>query len=488
MPHWNPSELVLTGDIQHSPLHCGEYIHNSVTHPDHTYIVSPFHPKDYHHGTLGDYLSLGPTLFDKAYNADRYVALYDVEKSVEQDINDWVVDVTNVNEACMQLGMLMDKYLSLAPAVYALSSDEYDTDMSDMFILSMDQEHSSIMALTAFELWVALDKLVVKKIPMLAKYSPKILIPSLELLCLHEMTHLHHLSSVYQYLRARCSRSCAGLLLPSNKFDDDTFPVHYCDSFPDLQQLNICIEEAMEREGGKLGKRGTACRALAKVVAFELQCPEILHIWHSAVGHLLAHIRDENHLSQFDPRRHKYGPEQPHNLLPDIPKLQPFLTSYPHQKLHLFQLAYFCPHQDSEHHMFHYVFCVDHPSHFPWLGWILDDPLEGFFTSNYVLSSQVYCPEDSSLDEYIALEYLRHAGSLRWINILQALHSQTLNFHSEDVYSTLADLTCVAHASPAMVLFFLFLFVPLTFAFVLTAVAVLCKPGCAVSAADTSLV
>ena len=46
----------------------------------------------------------------------------------------------------------------------------------------------------------------------------------------------------------------------------------------------------------------------------------------------------------------------------------------------------------------------------------------------------------------------------------------------------------VAHAPPAMVLFFLFLFLPLTFAFMLTAVAVLCKPGCAVSAADTSLV
>ena len=37
-------------------------------------------------------------------------------------------------------------------------------------------------------------------------------------------------------------------------------------------------------------------------------------------------------------------------------------------------------------------------------------------------------------------------------------------------------------------LFFLFLFLPLTFAFMLTAVAVLCKPGCAIRAADTSSV
>ena len=39
-----------------------------------------------------------------------------------------------------------------------------------------------------------------------------------------------------------------------------------------------------------------------------------------------------------------------------------------------------------------------------------------------------------------------------------------------------------------LVLFFLFLFLPLTFAFVLTTVVVLCKPGCAVRAADTSSV
>ena len=52
----------------------------------------------------------------------------------------------------------------------------------------------------------------------------------------------------------------------------------------------------------------------------------------------------------------------------------------------------------------------------------------------------------------------------------------------------ITGLPPVAHAPPAMVFFFLFLFVPLFFTFVLTAVAVLYKPGCAISAADTSSV
>ena len=50
------------------------------------------------------------------------------------------------------------------------------------------------------------------------------------------------------------------------------------------------------------------------------------------------------------------------------------------------------------------------------------------------------------------------------------------------------DVEPVAHAPPTMVLFFLFLFLPLFLSFVLMAIAVLCKPGCAVSTADVSSV
>ena len=394
-PHWNPSELDLAEDIQLSLLHCGEYIRDSVAHPDHTHVVSPFHPTDYHRGTLGDYLSSDLTLFDRAYSADPYVALHDVEKSVEQGIDDWLAHVANTGEACTQLGRLLDRYVSSAPDVYWGAPEPY-----------------SIMGLTAFELWVVLDKLVVEEIPMLAEYSPEILIPSLELLHLRETTHLHRLSGAYQYLLGRHSRSRAGLSLPSDEFDDDSFPVRYCDSSPDLQQLQSCIEEAMEREGGELWEGRTACRALAKVIAFELQCPEILRIWYSAVGHLLERIRhdDDDSHGQFDPR--PAGPvlkPQSHDLLPDFPELQPFLANYPRQKSHI-QLTYFYPDWVSKRRGFHYVIDVDEPTSFKRPEWILGDPPAEFFTVNYVLSSQADCPKDSSLDEHIAVEHLRRAG------------------------------------------------------------------------------
>ena len=50
------------------------------------------------------------------------------------------------------------------------------------------------------------------------------------------------------------------------------------------------------------------------------------------------------------------------------------------------------------------------------------------------------------------------------------------------------DLGTVAHAPPAMVFFFLFLFAPLFAASLLTVYIALCKLGCAISAADTSSV
>ena len=46
----------------------------------------------------------------------------------------------------------------------------------------------------------------------------------------------------------------------------------------------------------------------------------------------------------------------------------------------------------------------------------------------------------------------------------------------------------VARAPSTMVFFFLFLFTPLFATFLLTIYVALCKPGCAVSAADMSLV
>ncbi|KAG9318892.1 hypothetical protein JVU11DRAFT_1001 [Chiua virens] len=166
-PYWNPSELDLVNDTRLSLPLSDEYIRNALA--NHAPLDPPAQLKDYVRGTLEDFLSSDISFFDRAYSTDPYVALYDLERSVEEDIDDWIAHVTDVNEACTQLGNLMEVYLSSASIPY------------------MDNpEYRSIMALTAIELWVALDKLVIEEIPILAEYSPEIPIWLLQSLLLRE--------------------------------------------------------------------------------------------------------------------------------------------------------------------------------------------------------------------------------------------------------------------------------------------------------------
>ena len=64
----------------------------------------------------------------------------------------------------------------------------------------------------------------------------------------------------------------------------------------------------------------------------------------------------------------------------------------------------------------------------------------------------------------------------------------SLRLHRLIAWKSILRRGAVLHTIQPMVLFFLFLFLPLLFVFVLMAIAALYKPGCAVSAADTSSV
>ena len=180
-------------------------------------------------------LSLDGTFFDEAYTAEPDVTLYDIERLVEECIDDWVACVRNVDEACAQLELLMDKYSTKACMLSWCSNPEY----------------ISIMFLTVIELYVALDKLVVKEIPMLADYPPPFPIALLENMLLRRTTNLHCLSCAYQYLFTCHSQSRPGWSAISDEVTEDGFPVHYYHQSPELQQLKTRIEEdSMKNVGG----------------------------------------------------------------------------------------------------------------------------------------------------------------------------------------------------------------------------------------------
>jgi hypothetical protein len=486
-PFRNPSQDELTRDTHISLLRSREYIHNVLANPDHQSVATPFHPSHRHRGTIEDFLSSNGTFFDEAYDADPDVTIYDVERSVEEGIDDWSARVTNVDEACAQLEILMDKY-----TMKAYERTRKWTNAEDI----------STRLLTAIELFVALDKLVVKEIPMLADYAPDIPSAFLDEVLLRMTTSLHRLSCAYQYLSARHSRSRPGWSLLSNEFTEDSFPVRYYNQSLHLQQLKARIEQdAMEKVAGRVssqlegpslahaygrhqeyqhhlpGRRLAAkCAPLslpamplhAKVVVFELQCPAYIRIWRSAAPRILHcfyhYIFDEH-------TRNSRG--NGHHLLACVPALQPYFVERQGPPLRVqIHFAYFHPEEFQFRNgpVLHYVVqysdldsmntLLDCLSVWQPVKHYRDQQLQSysfkyhlwrhsecpscrqlekyvdftFHTSNDVLSAQADCPADLSLDEFIAFAHLRSGGLLQWLNILQGLRSRTLNLHRHQVH------------------------------------------------------
>ncbi|KAH0835817.1 hypothetical protein J3R83DRAFT_9676 [Lanmaoa asiatica] len=406
----NPSRDDLIRDTQLSLSHSGDYIRNALANRDHKPLDTLFHPNHHRRGTIDDFLSSNGTFFEEEYDADPKVTLYDVEQSVEQGIDDWFASVTNVEEACAQLEILMDKYMiKTSPGLPEWHKNP---------------EGRSIMFLTAIELFVVLDKLVMKEIPMLADYSPEIPIAFLEKFSLRKAAHLHRLSRAYQYLSVRQSQSRPGWSILSNAFTKDSFPVRYYDESPHLQYLKARIEEdavvaeraGLDGEGASLpptcdgyqenwqdvyerrpaeGAEASqsplpASPLHAKVVVFELQCPACLRGSYSRNNPTLRYAArfsedEKDTLSVYD------------------------------------GLEYTSTH--TSNNQFTYRFANDS---------LKEYGHSTSHTSNDVLSAQADCPPDLSLDEFIAFSHLRSGGSLQWLNILRGLRSRSLNFRRHD--------------------------------------------------------
>ena len=410
---WKPSRLDLDGDTQLSLLGSLKYIRDSLANLDSKPLGSPFCPKHFSRGSLNDFLSSNGTFFEEAYRVNPYVTLYDVEQTVEQGIDDWVACVTDVDEACVQLGILMDKYLSGSRRTY-----------------TNNPEHISIMLLTVIELWVALDKLVVTTIPMLANYSPEVPTKLLHRPLLRKTTDFHHLRRAYQYLSARHSQFLPGNSIFSVEFSKKMFPVHYDVNSP-YHWHYIDSEEY-----------GPTIPSHVDIAVFELQCPVSLHIWRSATACLLESF------PYFTPTEsHEWeGGGFVSIPLANIHRLKPYLVK----------------HWTSPDTGRVYLTCLA-PSHLqPWA--IFHSPRTGYptpddhfvywhpssrrlhryvnatsHTSNGVVAAQAKCPDDLSPSEFISFGHLRSGGSLQWLNILRELRSRTLNFRRHDVHLLLAQ-------------------------------------------------
>jgi hypothetical protein len=356
------SELNLAGDVQLSLKCSQEYLAKCLLNHD-TVPAIPFHPENLPRGTLNDFLSSNEAFFTDAFLTEPHVALYDVEFAVEEGIDAWVDGITNAGEACVKLEILANKYSSAALKTYA-----------------NNPELLSIMLLTIIELWIALDKVAVEEIPMLAEFSPEIPTSLLEDLLLRKAASFRRLHHAYKYIFRRHSRARSGSESEPSVFSaeisEDTFAVRYYNQSSRLKDLKGRIEEAAQREVDKKTKElskaneqhaklklevdgmqhsystvddtqyhSTSCHKCeltkqldgmkidvyewplpdddwrAAVVVFELDCPLAFSMWRSATFHFLVSLCSQ--------RPHGKRPY----LLGAYPGLRPYFKA--HQRSHI---------------------------------------------------------------------------------------------------------------------------------------------------------
>ena len=293
-PFSNPSQDQLIEDTQTSLLGSGEYIRNALANPASEVLDTLFHPYCARYGTFEDLLSSNGLCSDKKYDVHPFVTIYDVERLVEQGIDDWLACVTNVDDACAQLEILMDKYITEARKNRR-----------------SNPEDSSIRFLTQIELLIAVDKLVVKEIPMLIDYSPEVPV-DFDRLLLRKTTSLHRLFCASQYLSARHSQARPGWSVFSTKLTEDSFSVRYYSQSMDLQRLKARIEEDAMKKASQSPLPASPLDA--KAVVFELQCPACVRIWRSIVSRLCYSCYPMQTV----------GPYESYRLLADDPALQPY--------------------------------------------------------------------------------------------------------------------------------------------------------------------
>ena len=467
-PAWTPSQLNLARDTQLSLSHSQDHIRNCLDNRINTLRAIPFSPKCSPRCSLDDLFSSNGTSFEESYQIEPRVALYDVEQAIEWGIDSWVRRVTNNKEACVKLEILAYKYSSSALKTYAGNPESLST-----------------MLLTTMELWVALDKIVIREIPMFIDYSPEVPTRLLEHLLLCKGASLRRLRHVHQYLSRRHFKSLTGWSVFSSTITQKSFAIRFCRQSSHLQLLKTRIEQEAHQKVENLRFYHERRRLYhwdrdecwldvlewplpsnqleAEVVVFELDCPISFNMWRSATFHLLVDLCSPPLPGQPGPiiqLNHEDSVLKPYFV--KHPRSQIFLGSNTRSSWRLRQCIpaeqkpeicvknglkffHFDEHTGTSvskalgridgkecctyklqsgpyHNLQKYV---DFTSH----------------TSNEVIANQVDCHKDLYIHEYMAFGHLCSGGLLQWLNVLRELRGRSLRFRYSEVHMLLAQAT-----------------------------------------------
>ena len=401
---WDPSLLDLTNDVRLPSIH--EHILTSFTNLDNDSPRTSSLPSSQLRGALDDFLSDFDRLLSPPNGGDGIlVTLYDVEWAIRKDLDDWVARITDVDKACEQLERLVHRYLSLAGHTYWHSSG-YDKPFSPRGSFPIDPRNCSVMLLAIIELWVALDKLVLKKLPTLAEYLPEVPLYLLYGLLLHDATSIDRFCRAQQYISARHTQARRGWSVLSGALTEDSFPCRYYDK--QLQHLKVESELPVNP-------------LHAKVVLFELQCPVAFDKWRSVTCLLSPDLKrrgdiDDNRTLAPRPHFRKHSPS-----LSSVSSRDGVYYVYDGPRIASSNFVYELPagpYKNSELQAY--------------LGDTTPQP-------NEALVAQRKCHPKLPSQAFVAFAHLRSKGSLQWLNILRELRGRTLDFRHQEVYLLFAQ-------------------------------------------------
>ncbi|KAL4078051.1 hypothetical protein J3A83DRAFT_4476741 [Scleroderma citrinum] len=360
-PRWAPSTLDFSTDASLSLLCSSRYIERALCGVRPVPPPSTFKPKSRVRGTLVDFLSVGGNFFRAAYKREPYLTLYDIESEVSRGIDQWVmgISLSDIDNASERLELLSNGYSAAARQTY-----------------KGNPEAISRMFLTVVELWIGLDKLVTRQIPILAEYSPEVPTSLLERLLLRHSEDLQRYRKAFRYIHDRHLAARSDWSVFSDRIATDSFSVRYYNKSSQLQvlmsqivrdanstrtsklkelhasnarhaQLQVQVARAEHNHdltsGNRAKKRCRKCEleeqmdcmtigvyewplpenlCHAASVIFELKCPVAFQMWRSATLHLLVDLPSPPH-----------EPTQPHVILEKYSDLHLYYTKHPRSRV-----------------------------------------------------------------------------------------------------------------------------------------------------------
>ncbi|KAG2129503.1 uncharacterized protein EDB93DRAFT_118250 [Suillus bovinus] len=235
-PLWAPETLQILQDTHLSLNTSRQYIRQALQNQHSSPQTTSFNPSHHTRGTINNFLDTKASFLIAAHAAEPSLALADFETSISSGIDDWVarIPLRSIDSACISIEACASAYSSRALKAY-----------------KGNPENLSIMLLTLFELWVAMDRIVVGQIPLLAEYSPEIPLTLWECLLIRKASALDRLKKLQTYLKARHCQASSRLSALSFTNDDKSFAAQYFYQSSGLQSLKVHIEADGQKQREK---------------------------------------------------------------------------------------------------------------------------------------------------------------------------------------------------------------------------------------------